>query len=302
MSADADANADAELIVRGRCACGQRYRVRHAQADLAVLCPKCGRSISITRADIAAARAGVALTPLQSDSAEVPEALPLPEDGVWLAATGSKPGRTGNVLDTPEDLVVTATLGVSPYKRPDEPLPDQAPPAAGGTPATGTPLRPFAADLLLSLACAGRADNALNLLLTTVGCTLPLLMLAFICGLIGFLGIILGFVLSFLVVPAIVLYIAQFVWRIMTRTAAGDDGLPIVEVDWDWFEDGLKPLFWLVVVTGLTLGPGLAYWRSSPRRDGTSGDRHSIAGGGRVALADQRSVGCTGRESGSAPT
>ena len=34
------------ILVRGRCSCGKRYRIRNARAGITVMCPNCRRLIS----------------------------------------------------------------------------------------------------------------------------------------------------------------------------------------------------------------------------------------------------------------
>ncbi len=241
-----------ETIVRGRCACGKRYRIRHAQRDLIVTCPHCGRTILVTQADLKAAAGDISI-PLQPEQAEPAEAVLLDEVELRPAAHGSAPGLTGRQVHTHEAAQLADALAQGRHfkyatgrRSPGAP---EVPPGPRGSVNTSA----FVLDLLLSFAFAGRLRNAAMLAATIAACTLPFLLLHLLPAGFVVLVAIVDFVLGCLVF----LFLVQFFWNIMSMTAAGEDGIPVVPAEWDWLDDALKPLVWLVGITLLCCVPAI---------------------------------------------
>ncbi len=257
-----------ETIVHGRCGCGQRYRVRHACAGKIIRCPKCKRPITLTDADLRAAAAGIPLKPVQGgsdrasgindddflvglDKSAPPEARRTDDEPIHLAHTGARPGRVGSVHSSDEALARAALGGGTLLGQP------VATPSAALSPEelARLPQRTlngrFLRDLLQSLYLAGRIGNLVHIALTAVVCALPYLFMSVAGQFIGCFALPIGLIAT----AVLFLYIAQFYWRTLTRTAGGDDELPLVDPDWDWWEDALKPLLWLAFISLACFGP-----------------------------------------------
>lgn len=245
-------SALSNIYVRGRCACGKRYRVKNAAAGVTVLCPNCQRPITIADADMRAAQIHERFLPIQDDSTEIREALLIDHGELNLAPEGSRPGLTGEVgYDNDEALLMRAMRGVSmPFETDDN---------AGGW--TWGALvdrepgrRPFIADVFASFYFAGSRGNAINLGLITLGCWIPLL----IANLFFMTPLIL------LIIPVAVfisLYTFQFYWSTLRMTAGGHDIIPWIQSDWDLWDDAARPLFGLLVLSILCSAPALAmFW------------------------------------------
>jgi hypothetical protein len=99
------------ILVRGRCACGRRYRIRNAQAGITVMCPACRRPIPITESDLRAAASDARLIPLQTETVEPLEAIPLDCGELMLAPEGSRPGLTGERMHSHEEAMLAEAQG-----------------------------------------------------------------------------------------------------------------------------------------------------------------------------------------------
>jgi hypothetical protein len=97
-------------IIRGTCACGQRYRIRNAQPGVIVACPSCARGIYVLEADLRAAAADDRLMPLQIETDEAPEAVLLDVGDIRVADAGSRPGLTGTVAYRHDDERLMSAL------------------------------------------------------------------------------------------------------------------------------------------------------------------------------------------------
>ncbi|HOO16108.1 MAG: hypothetical protein KBH81_11945 [Phycisphaerae bacterium] len=248
-----------EAEVRGRCGCGRRYRILHAKPDQVVTCPNCGRGIIVTRADLKAAGAGEMLIPLQPEQVEVREALLVDEVELRPAPAGSGPGLTGRQVHTHEVALLAEAL--EPSRQIVHGAGAYSPGAPRSQPAAGAPVRPaaFLLDMLASFWFAGRPRNALVLAITALVFTVPLLILG--RPVIGYVVFLLTALLEFL----LFLHALQFFWHVMTETAMGEDDLPVVPRGWDWIEDALKPLGWLLLITLLCSVPAIAAgWYAPP--------------------------------------
>jgi hypothetical protein len=250
-----------EAQIHGRCGCGRRYRIRNAKPDLIVTCPNCGRTIMVTRADLKAAGAGEMLVPLQPEQTEPMEALLLDEVELRPAPSGSEPGLTGRQVHTHEAALLADAL--APNRHIEHGAGAYSPGAPRSSHGRVSRVRPgaFLLDLLASFWFAGRPRNALVLAVTILGCALPFLLLALAQPFIGFVTTLLALGVGF----AVLLHLLQFFWHVMTMTAAGEDDLPIVPHRWDWIDDALKPLVWLVAITALCSLPAeSAMWFAPP--------------------------------------
>ena len=240
------------FYVRGRCACGKRYRIRNAQRGVVVTCPACGRAIPITEADIRVALAGERLIPVQEQDPGMKEAVLIDAGELSLASDGSRPGLTGGMAPQHEEAALLSGLHERPLASFDTGSADA--PAPDGRRARD-PSRPhgFLADLIASFYFAGKMGNALNVLATAAGCTLVWLVGFILPGPLGLIAIILA--------ALVLLYVVQFYWSVLTQTAGGEDELPWFDADWDLWDDAFKPLIWLAAISGLCSLPAFGlYW------------------------------------------
>ena len=96
------------ILVRGRCSCGKRYRIRNARAGITVMCPNCRRPIPITESDLRAAGADARLIPVQTEAVVPLEAIPIDCGALVLAPEGSRPGPTGHKMHSHEEAALAA--------------------------------------------------------------------------------------------------------------------------------------------------------------------------------------------------
>jgi hypothetical protein len=259
-----------ELLVRGRCACGKRFRIRHARPGSVVTCPNCGRSIGIRAADLLIAAAGEQLVPLQFEPAELREAIPVGDAELRPAPVGSRPGLTGQTELDHNDALLTAALHGGPRlpSVEDDLAAGRAEQAGQAGPITTAPAQ-FVEELLRSFSFAGQPHNARMVVATTLGLALPLVIVEFLSGGAGFLvavpSVSIVTAILLLAVSAVVLAcIARFYWRTLTTSAAGQDDIPITDSGWDVWDDALRPVLWLAVITALCAAPALAIARWAP--------------------------------------
>lgn len=240
----------ADAVVRFRCRCGQRCRVRNAQPDTVIRCPKCQRPIRLTRADLQAAAAGVAFEPLQpaaqAAADELQEALPLAGDELRMAPSDAAHGTLGGVEHTEESLAAGLLQTHTPSNWPANPDVH-----AHEEPGAAVCRRSFVDDLLQTLILGGDRQN-LFVLLCTAGAlaamTLVQLCLGMVFGLFAYpLTLILGVL--------ILMFMVHYLWSTMTRTAMGEDDIPIVEPTWSLWDDGLVPLVELALITAFCFVP-----------------------------------------------
>jgi len=265
------------ILVRGRCACGRRYRIRNAAAGVTVACPSCRRSITVTEAEVRAAFAGELLIPIQSDTTELREAIPLDFGELRIAPEGSRPGLTGkSTLDHDEALLMGALRGSNPWSSQVSSVPTA--PSTARIELERTP-RSFAEDLFASFYFAGSGRNALNVLATAVACAVPTF-LQFFLGMAGPLA----FGLTALLIPIyliIYLYIMQFFWSTVGHTADGRDEIPWIEADWSLWDDSVKPALWVSLISILCTAPAAsAYYLLGPAVPGRAGLFWLVLAGG----------------------
>ena len=252
------------IIVRGRCECGKRYRIRNAQAGVTVLCPNCGRLIPITGADLQIAAANERIIPLKAETVEPLEAIPIECGQLSLAPEGSRPGLTGNQRFSHVDAILNRALqgnrsfGATYDDRIPVPSRNQSPVLVEFEPG----VRGFLYDLLASFYCAGIINNALNILLIATACTIVVSM-KYLWALMGFsFGLsnlsMLSLIFVLIMIPlyaVVVLYAIQFYWNVLRCTAGDEDAIPWAQSDWSLWYDGVIPLFWMLVISALCLVP-----------------------------------------------
>lgn len=227
--------------IRGRCACGRRYRIRNASLGAIVNCPSCNRPIAITSADVKAALADQPLMPVQSDTAELREAILLDFGGLQLAPEGSVPGLTERYAPGNSEATVSGAL------RGWRPSALSAALSARHAPAR--PPRPFALDLLASFYCAGVLSNAVNIFVMAIAFCLPMLLLMFLSY--GALPLVL--ILELLVIA----YMVQFYWSVMELTCAGEDEIPWIQSGGGIWDGCVMPTIWLAGISLMCSAPYL---------------------------------------------
>jgi hypothetical protein len=249
----------AEPVVRGRCACGKRFRIHHAQPGLIVTCPNCGRPITVTEADLRVAAEGDRLLPLQPEQAAPLEAILLDDAELRPAATGGRPGLTGKAAAGHDEALLAEALhgaaraGISGGVRPSTAFREEV-----AAPEAGAARRPFLSDLLASFCFAGHRRSALTFGSIVLACAIPWLAMQLLASVLPFP--LLPLLLSALATVYVVVFVAQFLWSTLTLTARGDDEIPLIAPDWDVWEDAVRPLLWLGVITALCAAPGGAIW------------------------------------------
>lgn len=246
--------APADIVVRGRCACGRRFRVRNAQPGIVVSCPGCARPIPISLIDIRAATHGALLIPLQTDVVEAREALLIDHGRLSLAAEGSAIGPTGRVIRNHEESVLAdAMRGWVPRDTAgptSQRVGDITPrlPRLFDAPARSA-RRKFPADVWMSFAFAGCPKNGLNLLLTAVACSVPSVLMQLAWG-----PIAIAFLPFLLLALA---YVAWFYWQVLFGTATGEDEIPWIASDFSDWRELLWPAIANVLVYALCAVPFL---------------------------------------------
>ena len=160
-----------ETIVRGRCACGRRFRIRNAQAGLTVTCPNCQRPITLTRADLVAAAADQPLIPLQPEHAEPLDAILVDDAELRPAAAGSRPGLTGQQMHAHDEALLARALnvGLRPSMTSTTPAADRPTDDAKKAATPESRPRTFLADLVGSFVFAGDTKSAATFLATVGG-------------------------------------------------------------------------------------------------------------------------------------
>lgn len=234
-----------EFIVRGRCVCGRRYRILHARAGTRVDCPQCGRPIVVSDTAVARAVAAAhqAAPATQPAAPTLLEAEPVDCGELRLAPVGSRIGLTGHRSYSHAEAMLAAAMGpASASLNPADAELDSLARESRWTPQIETAERPFWLDALASFYLAGRVRNLLNL----VAISVVVWLLAFCSSL---LPTIIGFIVNALVSVVLLLYMIQFLWSVMGLTANGEDEMPLAQSDWNWWEDSLRPAFWMIVIS-----------------------------------------------------
>lgn len=247
------------ILVRGRCACGKRYRIRNARAGITVMCPNCRRPIPITESDLRAAAADARLIPVQCESVEPLEVIPLDCGELTLAPEGSRPGLTGERVHSHEEAALAAAHRGPTFSVTHEQINPASPPKASVLIELESGRRTFFYDMLASFYFAGVPGNALNTLATAAACSLMVAIqyvLALVPLLLLFMIPIYGIAL---------LYIVQFYWAVLRNTADNQDAIPWAQTDWSFWYDGFKPLVWMGVISFLCTLPWLLLtWLARP--------------------------------------
>lgn len=239
--------ATLDIVVRGQCACGRRYRIRNARPGVTVACPQCGRAIHVKPEDLKVAVNPHAVFALQLDAVEPREAIPLEYGELVVAKAGARPGPTGRTLAQHDEALLNRAMHGWVYaSTPPGALPPAQPLDAP------VPVPALARDLLASFYFAGSWKNAANVLLTAVACALPLLVAA-------------GPLFTpwlWLVVPGLYLivcvYLAHFYWSVLRESARGQDELTWVDTDPAWWSDGARALACMTLFAAFCLLPAAA--------------------------------------------
>lgn len=224
------------------------------------MCPHCRRPIPITESDLRAAAADARLIPLQTETPELLEVVPIDCGELTLAPEGSRPGLTGEqLLSHEEALLASARRGQLAFSETFEGLR----PTVAGEARVLIEFEPggraFVHDLLASLYCAGVPGNALNILVIAIACSL----MSVFQYLLFFSSIFIIFLIP--IYGIILLYAIQFYWSVLKSTAAGEDVIPWAQTDWSFWYDGFKPLAWMTIISFLCTLPRLALsWLGPP--------------------------------------
>ncbi len=239
--------ASDEVVLRGRCRCGQRYRIRHARPGRVVHCPKCGRPIVIRPEDITAANTGLPLAPDQPED-EPLDAIPLDGAQLKLAPADARPGLTDRRVLCGDDVALASATRTMRYHSTEL----ETPPASGWDD-DAAPAGSYAAllrDLAASFVLAGRPGNLGHLLLRVAICAVLLWVLVTV-------PLIFSFVAGWLLLLGIHLYAVRFFWGTLSLAAAGEDDLAGLNEDWEWIQDAIIPALCLIVFTLAALVPWL---------------------------------------------
>ncbi len=219
-------NPPQQALLRGTCLCGRRYRIQNAYAGAVVNCPACRREIRVSETDLGLAASDERPIPIQE--AVEPQSMP---EAIDHGAAGAAPPHLWWV-----DVLL-------------EPEPPILP-------------RPLLNDLLASFYFVGSLRNALNVLLNAVACSLSMLLLSLLLPLALLVPVILVSAIPSFVIA---LYLIQFFWSVLRKTAAGEDVIPWVSSDWALWEDGFKPASWLLVIGTVCSLPAWAVeWLAPP--------------------------------------
>lgn len=254
-----------DLVIRGRCACGKRFRIIHAQLGSVVHCPACNRPIPISMSDIRGAIEEQSLIPLQDEFAQPRLALLIDHGELTMAPVDSTIGATGRMVENHEEaLLVSAMRG---WRYEGEKRRDRwrffSGKRRGLSSILETPIRPVARPFMLDVAASfyfcGAAKNAINLLLTALACAFP----AIVISMIGWgFGVIFGILLLIAVA-----YACAFFWSILVQTALGEDEIPWVNNEYASFGAIVQPAFALLIAGGICSVPAIIAAMAIPADD-----------------------------------
>lgn len=238
-------NPPAEGVVRGRCGCGRRLRIRNAHAGAHITCPGCGRSVALSASDVAA---GALPDEVLFVAPDDDHGVPPPEAGLVVHDAPIRPARAGSRLGLAqvvnfahEETALSSALGG--YST----TPRSAALGYGAAGAGQRVVRDFWTDLLASFYFAGVWNNALNLVLTAG-------MVAVLTSLAAAVPVA-GLLVQFFVL----LYTVQFNFSVFDCTVRGEDEVPWFLSDFNVFEDIVAPLVRMVVVTFFCALPGIVF-------------------------------------------
>lgn len=247
--------AESGSVVRGRCACGRRYRIRNAVAGVHVQCPACGRTIAITHADLRASDDVLALAPLQDETGEMPEVILVSQGELQLAPGGSRPGLNGRLFhDSPESQVAQALTGRLAGLTPA--------PTEGGAALRSADDRPehrrFAEDIVATFHLGGYTSNLANLMATTV-----------VCGLLGAIALSamrIGLLtwISLILYGLILMTMFHFFSTVLHESAQGRRELAWLASDWDFVDDVVRPALTMIGASILCSLPAWIVWWTAP--------------------------------------
>ncbi|MCA9243012.1 MAG: hypothetical protein KDA32_03585, partial [Phycisphaerales bacterium] len=238
-----------------RCACGRRYRIRHATRDSAVTCPNCGRTITISDAELRLADGGDEVIQLQADVAmEEPYVLPLETGGLRLAERNARPGLTFRYRYTNPDAQISAAIGQQSFKGALNAVDERRAAAMG----SWRPDDPAIADFVDAVFLARKPQNIVGVAFAALAC----------CAMFGVIAAtpIPGLARGLLTLFAVVLtcgYAVHMLWTTLFNSANYEDDIPIADT-WNPFDDGVRPLIYIAFISVLCSVPALAVaWYAS---------------------------------------
>lgn len=239
-------DADADLVVRGRCVCGRRYRIRNASIGVAVTCPHCQRVISVTQADLDMARLNQHLIPIQDSNAQPLFALPIEHGELKLAPAHARVGLTGRTCFDHEEAMFHTGRSTS-FPSVVE-IAEQAD-------------RGFWHDLLASFYLAANWSNVGTVFAVAILVGAVTLVVSAMPGALAMLGAA--------VMPLLLTYIVHFWWTSAQQTAAGIDQIHWLPIDADLLADGVRPLLVLGLLAALLSAPAIVLYEGLTPGGGT---------------------------------
>ncbi|MFN0135908.1 MAG: hypothetical protein ACKVS9_07290 [Phycisphaerae bacterium] len=255
MNAAAGNTGVADLVIRGRCACGKRFRIIHATPGSVVHCPACNRPIPISISDIRGAIGDQSFIPLQDEATQPRMALLIDHGELTMASVGSSIGATGRVVVNHEEALLVSALQGWRYRGEERRSAWRwfSGKRRGLSSILESPIRPvarpFMMDVVASFFFCGAAKNAVNLLLTALACALPAV-------LIGLVGWRFGFIFAFLLLFTVA-YTCAFFWSILMQTALGEDEIPWVSSEYASAGAIIEPAIALLIAGGICGAPAI---------------------------------------------
>lgn len=263
--------AQAESVVRGKCGCGRKLRIRNALPGAQITCPSCSRLIAITADDISRGTIATDFIYVQPEEDvqnrdALAEAIPVSNMAdVRLAREGARVGLTEGITFGSEDgalrTAMAGRVGALPGAS-----------TFGLTASTGPRrLRSFGMDLLASFYFAGVWNNALNILATAL----------VMCIAMAVSSVML---IWMVVIPVFALasaYSMHFNFLVFDTTVSGEDEVPWFETNWDFWEDVVGPIYRLGAVSLICSLPAiiLAYYGRPTTPQELAGVAVVLAGG-----------------------
>lgn len=208
----------------------------------------------------------IALAPSAAEEdRELPEARLLDELPVRLAPRGSEPGFSGRVIYTNDDAMLRDALSGGGSRAG---LPESLPTSISKQ--LEIKKRSSSTDFLLDAFSGfyfgGKREDALNLLFTALALAVPSLLAALLSGVFGgipLVGFFIGIVM-FIWQVCVLLYTVHLLWNSMAQAAVGDSGIPVSEGSWDWWDDAVRPLIVLVLITAICALPAILLYYLLP--------------------------------------
>ncbi len=248
-----------QIVVRGLCACGKRYRIRHARPDASLPCPHCGAPVRVTAAAFQAA-GGIIVEEIPEPEhasgqaagpAEIPWAILIDRGELVVAPAGSQPGLTGiRVHESEESKLYEAMRGTARLQASYD-LDARRSVGIEAWFTVGPRVeRTLLGDLVASFYLAGSRRNAVLITIST----LILSLLSFATVLPAFGLNALTFVLMLMGLIGLVVVagtILQFFTSVLVTTAEGDDDIPLRDAEWNFADNVAWPIAALGSITAV---------------------------------------------------